>query len=312
MAAKKGVGLTSQPPQAKKGGGKQKGKGKVKEQQLSGLTPGQNQLINQTQAQDYWLGEQGAGFRPAIEESFRQPFDWNSMPAAPVQGDYQGWVDEQMGNYNSAYDQRMDPVFKKQLAEFESDAYNKGWAPGSENYDREKKNLLASQNDARTQAYAQNQGQAVNSAGQLFNVGQQARGSAVAEGMQQRYQPFNEMQMFYGAQSPMGLQNLGYSQARQMQQDEIANQRWMMKNTPRGGGGGGGGSNPLWAQYGFSSPMEYDAYKTAQARANQQWEWDNNPNYNQPRGPSTGSQLLGGALGLGTSLLGMYAGKNWF
>lgn len=84
----------------------------------------------------------------------------------------------------------------------------------------------------------------------------------------------------------------------------------MMKNTPHGGGGGGG-TSPLYAQYGFSSPLEFDAWKTAKDREDQMWVWQNSPQYQQESGPSYGAQIGGAVLGTGLGILGDYASSFW-
>lgn len=308
-----GKGISTPPPKAKGKGKKGKGKG-PKEQSLGGLTPEQNQAINLRQDADIGLSQFGNQMMPGIIDSYSQPFNWEGLPSAPVTGDYNAWVDEQMGNYNKAFDDRMNKVFDRDMESFEQRMANTGNPPGSPRYNMELEQLRQSQNDARTQAYAQNQGQAVQSAQSLFGIGSQARGNALNEGMMQRNMPLNEFNAIYGATSGMAGQNLGYSQALGLQNDEQAFNKWMMQNTPRGGGGGGGGggAGPLWQQYGFKSPMEYDAYKTQQARDNAMWDYQNNPQYRQPRGPSAGSQFGGQVLGTGLGILGMYAGNSMF
>ena len=86
----------------------------------------------------------------------------------------------------------------------------------------------------------------------------------------------------------------------------------MLQHTPRGGGGGGGGGNPpTWAQYGFSSPMEYDSYQDQRAQANQLWNLQHNPQNQKPSTPGYGASMAGGILGTGLGLLGMYGATHW-
>lgn len=292
-------GITSAPPKAKR-------PAKVKAQKLGGLTKQQNQVINQTQAGDLSLGQTANQQLGAIGQSYSQPFDYNQYQS-PAGDDYQGWIDEQMGTYNKAFDARQNPIFEQQMGSFEQQMANRGIPMGSELYNREKSRLEQSQNDQRTQAYAQNQGQASQAAQGFFDIGSQAQANRYGLAQAGRNAPLNEYNQLMGAQSGMGMQNLGYSQQRglQEQQGQIA------RSMPRGGGGGGGGgAGAMWQQYGFSSPMEYDAYKQAQARDQASWEWQNNPQYKGNKGPSAGAQLGGAALGTGLSILGQWAGNS--
>lgn len=139
---------------------------------------------------------------------------------------------------------------------------------------------------------------------QRYNTGMQYRNDMVGAQQQQRYQPLNEYNMIRSSVSGMPIQNLGYSQGMSLQDDAQAHDRWMMQHTPRGGGNGGGGTPPMWQQYGFGSPMEFDAYQDSRNQANQMWAFQNDPRYRQPSGPSYGAQLGGGLLGVAGAVVG--------
>jgi len=118
--------------------------------------------------------------------------------------------------------------------------------------------------------------------------------------------PLNNYNQLMAAQSPMGMQNLGYSQQQGLNNQAYQQQLGIIKATPRGGGGGGGGSPSMWQQYGFTSPQEYDAYKTSNDIFRAQQMAAINNQY-QPKGPSSGALIGGQALGTGLALLGNYA-----
>lgn len=96
-----------------------------------------------------------------------------------------------------------------------------------------------------------------------YNVGQGVWQDNVQRQQMQRNQPLTDFNALRASQSPFGAQSFQGAQAYGMQEDAQAHDRWVMKNTPRGGGGGGGGGGapPLWSQYGFSGPMQMDAYR---------------------------------------------------
>lgn len=337
-------GIASPPPKPAPKKNAQKRNRNKGMQQLGGLTKQQNKAINLRQEADIGLSQNANQMLPGVYDAYSQPFDWNSlpqqsgqldwqnMPDAPGMDDYNSWVDSQMQNYNQAFDQRMEPIFAKQDENFRQRMANEGVAEGSEKYNNAYKEMTQGQNDARTQAYAANQGQAVNSAMSMFGAGQQNRNRAVGEGitqfdvgnqvydralqnsMAQRNLPLSEFNSMYGAVSGMPLQNLGYSQAQGLQQQDFRNQSKLLAQSKAGMGGGGGGSgepNNIWNKYGFATPQEYDAYKVAQQRDQAMWDYANNPAYRSKGGPSAGSQLLGGVLGTGLGLLGAYGMKNW-
>lgn len=300
--------LMTKPPVAKKKPGKKNpGKGVEK---YTGLNKSQNKLVNQQMQRDQRFGDQADGMMGAIEQSYAQPFDWEQLPAAPVQGDYQGWIDSQMKGYNEAFDQRMNPQFQQQLGDFEQQMANRGIPMGSELYNREKSRIEQSQNDARTQAYAAGQGQAISGASQLFNIGTSARGNALQEGLQERNMPLNEYNNLIAAQSPMGTSSLAFSQQKELQAQAEKNQRWLSQNQHTGGGGGGGGSGLGGYQ---GTGMSFQDYLNAQNQSKLALQQGMNALTPQQQVPSYGGQIAGGLLGVGAGILGNYlGGGGWW
>lgn len=250
----------------------------------------------QTQRSDVQLGQIAKGQIAGIGDAYSQPLDYSQAPTAPVTGDYNNWVNEQMGNYNKAFDERYNPVFAEQNEDIDQQLANKGIPMGSELYEREKNRILQSQNDARTQAYAQGQAQAVNSAGQLFDIGTQARGNSLAEMQAQRNQPLTDYANLMSAQSGLGMNQLQYKQDLGKIKAQGDEQIRVSNATYRGGGGGGGST--AWGDYGFSTPQELDAYRVAQARDQATWA-ANLAKGNAEKKPNAYAGLIGGALGAG-------------
>lgn len=277
--------------------------GNKRQRQRPGKGPlpmGQNAqaLLDQQQQGDLNLGGAALGLQDRINQSYAEPFDWNSLPSAPVTGDYNAWVKEQQANYNKAFDERTDPVFQAQQKDFDQSMIERGIPMGSELYNSQLKQLRQDQNDARTQAYAAGQGQAIQGAESLFNVGTSARGNAYADAMNRRGMPLQEYNQLMGSRSGLASDYLDQSQARDLQSQQFGQQKWLNNNQHSGGGGGGGGgAGPTWAQYGFSNPQEYDAYKLDQARQAQMWDWKNNPQYRTPKQPNPYASLAGNLLG---------------
>ncbi len=274
--------------------------GELPDQYLAGLTPGQNVLINQRQEQDFDVGNIGGQMIDDIGAAYGNPFDWNALPNAPVQGDFNQWRQSQIDATYQDFNKRMEPQFKQQAEDFEQQMASRGIPMGSQLYEQQKKAMLQQQQDSRDSALTQAMGLAGQNAQQFYNIGTDARGNALNEGLMRRNMPLNEYNQIMASQSPMGMQNLGYSQQWNMQQDQQGHDRWMMRNQPRGGGGGGGG-DPYG---GYGSQEALWAAQDARAQANKMWEWQNNPQYRQQKGPSAGSQLFGQALGTGLGILG--------
>lgn len=299
-----GKGLLSKPPEKRKKSNA--------DRKMAGLNRQQSNLVRARENRDLSIGNAADNLFQGVQDSLNQPFDWNALPQAPVQGDYDKWRQDQINSTYNDFTSRMNPQFKQQMDEFEQTMYNSGIPMGSDLYNREKSRLEQSQNDARSNALIQAQGIAGQNAGQFFDIGTTARGNAYNEAMAKRNMPLSDYQNLLGLQSGYSDAALAQNFATQNQQKEFDQQRWMLKNTPHGGGGGGGGAGPVWAQYGYSTPQEYDAYKTAQARENAAWEWANNPQYRKPSQPNPYTQLGGGILGAFAGGLGQSLGRGIF
>lgn len=290
-------GITSAPP--KKGSKPSTKRKEPRQPKYDYLNKRQTKTINQQNTGDIGLGNTALKQMPAIEQSYSQPFDWDSGPQNPITGDYNQWVQNQMGTYASAFDERMNPNFKQEAEDFEQQMANRGIGMGNPLYDQQKKLMKQAQNDARTQAFASGQQNAISGAQSLFGIGTQARQNYLGEQMQQRNMPLSEYQALMGARSQMPMQNLQYSQQRGMQtqaekaamaqQQAQINAQMKMASMK---GGGGGGQQYAWQQYGFSSPQEYDQY---QIQLDQQ---------RQPKAPKQPNPYAG----LAGSILGSVAG----
>ncbi len=278
---------------------------KTPAQSLPGLTKQQNANINQRQSADNSLGTAANGQLQAISNNFSQPFDYNSLPAAPVTGDYNNWVSSQMGNYNKAFDDRNTPVFKQQADDFEQQMANRGIPMGSDLYNQQKGLMVQGQNDAREQAYAANQGQAVQSAESLYKVGTDARSQAYTMAQARRNQPLADFNSLYASQSGMDNQNLKYSQGLDLQNNQEASQMAIMKATPRSGGGKGSGSGA--GGYGGTG-LSYQDYLNTQNQSKLQLQQGLNALNPQPQAPSYGAQLGGSLLSSVGQGLGKAAG----
>lgn len=273
---------------------------------LKGLNPNQQQMIQGQEQQDLALQGQAGAMLPSIQQSMSQPFDWSQLPTGPVQGDFNNWRQQQIDATNNEFSSRMDPVFKQQEDDLAQQLYNQGNAPGSPKYEQQMKALRESQNAARSSNLVQAQQLAGQNAGQFFDIGTQARGNALSEGLMARNMPLNDYNALRGSQSGMMMQNLGYGQGLSLQNDDQANQRWMMQHAPRGGGGGG-----VDPYKGFGSYQGLAGFEDARQRANAEYQMQLQQQY-APKQPSYGAQLGGSLLGIGAGLLGGYAGSNWF
>lgn len=275
---------------------------KVKPRQ--GLNQRQERGLRQQERADVQLGAQANALLPRVEEAYSQPFDFSSLPSAPVTGDFNAWKQQQTDDAYNLFKSRQEPQFEQQRQDLEQQLYNRGIPVGSELYNNQMQQLQRQQEDARQSALVNAQGIAGQNAGQFFDIGQQARGSALSEGLLGRNMPLSEFSALYGAQSGLGAQNAAYNQQLGAQQQAADLQLRNAQQAPRGGGGGG----EVWQQYGFSSPIEYDAYRTQQQQAAQLWAFQNDPRYRQPSSPSYGAQIGGQILGGLSQGFGSYLG----
>lgn len=282
-----------------------------KQPSYQGLNDQQAQVINNQNQADIGFSNYNLGQQQGVFDAYSQPFDQSQLPTSPwAQG--QTIKDMEGEYYNRAlenYDRSMADANKQQDADLDKWAYETGNYAGSPAYEKKAKSIYAARDSAKQNAMDSAYFNAGQNATTWNNLGTQNFQNAYGFQQDMRNMPASEYAKIQGLITGMPGQNLGYSQGLGLQQQDFQNQKWMMKNTPRGGsGGGGGGSGPLWQQYGFASPMEYDAYKQQQARDAQSWEWANNPQYQKPSQPSP---WAGAAGQIGGIALGSYLGSLW-
>lgn len=201
-----------------------------------------------------------------------------------------------------SFNRNMNPQFDRQYEMFRQQMAEQGIDEGDEKYKNMYGDMMAGQNIARQ-----------NAANQAFQLGQaeqaQGFGQALSAGNQmynQQYgsfqipmQQINTMIPFYQQQGNLmqyqqGLDwqsnqaNLNRQHDQSMAGQQHRYNMQLQAAAPRGSGGGGG-SQPIWAQYGFSGPMEYDQYKF-----NQQMLLNQQGQPMQPRYPSAGNAAIAG------------------
>lgn len=174
-----------------------------------------------------------------------------------------------------SFNRNMNPQFDRQNEQFRQQMAEQGIDEGSAKYKNMYGDMMSNQNNARQ-----------NASNQAFQLGQaeqaQGFGQALSANNQMFGQQYNQYQMplnqlnsmipFYNQQGNMmqNQQNLDWqgNQADLNRQHDFSlgaqQQKYNMQlqaSAPRGGGGGGGGSQPIWAQYGFTSPLQYQQHQ---------------------------------------------------
>jgi len=294
------LGFVGKPSSAKQTRGPQaRALKETREQSLEGLTRGQNQVINDRQEADIRLGGYANEQLENIQEDYSTPFNWDGVPDAVVGQDVEAWREGQIDSTYNDFTKRLDPQFKQEQDDFEQQMFNRGIPLGSGLYNNQKNEMMQRQNDAKSSALVQAQGIAGSNAGQFFDIGSRARSQGIQDEAMRRGMSLNDYLAISGAQSGMGSQNLQFSQAGDLQRQGADLDLRNAKQKPSGGGGGEAKS--AWEKYGFTSPMDFDAYQDERAYNNLKRQKGL-----QPKGPSSGSQIAGQ---VGGAIVG--AAANW-
>lgn len=270
-------------------------------QKLPGLTPQQNQGIDQRQGGDLSLGADANQQLAGIQQNFSTPFDYSKYEAMdPTQGDYNNFLNTQMQNYTNSYNTQMDPIIQQQSNDFEQQMAEQGIPVGSDLYNQQKNLMQQSQANAANTAFANDQSQAVTSAQGEFNVGTQAQQNALSLGQAAYNQPLTNYNALYGAQSGMNNTDLGYSQGLVSQNNQIQGQLAGAKI--------GAGATIGAATIGANASMANAGTAAAASEANAQYPYtpgavsaiENinaaNPQYQQPN--PYGTAAVNGVSGL--------------
>lgn len=300
--AKKPVGITSKPPATLPNGMSRNSKAGIEyrrqqaairksmpKDKYNGLNNTENRLINQTGGQDIYLGDAATNMLPGAVQGLQTPVDWNGLPSAPVTGDFNAWRQQQIDNGAEDFNNRFADQFKQDNQDFETMAYQRGWSPGSDLYNRMHAAHVREQNDAKTANLRQAYDSAGQNASALFSVGTQARNNALGEQQQRRYQGLTDYQAIQAARSPMGQQAYG-NQANYTGMDKQAEAGMALQQANAAAAAG------LAAQNNAAAMARTQAENEAAMRLQEQQNaW---ANANKPKTPNPWAQA-GGQLGGG-------------
>ncbi len=256
---------------------------------------------------------------------YQQPYNYNGVSQV-MGGQELGAARNKAAS--SAYEAQMGllrPEFEQQQKQFEAQAANKGWVPGSKVYEQEK-TRLANQQAAQQRSIAdQAYGQGLNEYNTMFNTSTQDRSRQIAEMNQMRDRPMQEASTLMGAgpgvrqdqftdYGPIQMESVDPSKFYQIgMQGNLQNdqQAWQgrqnaldrnnqMAMTRLGKGGG-------------LSPQQ----EMQMARDQMMWEQQNGfrANYNKRTSASPGAQIagsIGAGVGQGVGAgLGQAAADWW-
>lgn len=268
------------------------------------MAPDQKGLLDQQVNRDNRFGDILDSQIGGVQQAYQNPLDISGIGNDPRNMDFQAnrkaMEDRYMGRFNELNGSR----FTDDQNSLEQQMANRGIAPGNPLYEKEMQRLSRQQADERSGALMN----ALNMSGtemqRDYSLGADARDRSINETLMQRDRPYQEMANVLGnVQGPMlpqfqdilgqSVQMRGLDQNQQQFQDTMGfnrqqnkldrkQQNYLANLNRGGGGGGGGGAGAMWQQYGFSSPQEYDAYKTKQAQDAYLWERNNQPRQQQP------------------------------
>lgn len=297
------------------------------------MDPGQKGILDQQVQRDTGLGGIAQGQIGGVQSAYANPLDISGIGNDPRTMDFSADRQRIEQGYVDRFNQLNGDRFKQEQDANAQSLANRGIATGSDLYNRELERLNRQQGDERQSAIFNAMDRGGAEMQRSYSMGADARDRSINETLMQRDRPYQELaNVMSGIQGPVMPQfnnildsNLALRGQRQ-QEDQFGQsmgfqrkesaldrkQRNYLANLNRGGrgGGGGGGAGPEWQQMGFSSPMEYVQWQTEQNRANKQWDYANNPQFQQPKQPSFGSQLVGALVGAGTKGLGDKLGSK--
>jgi len=166
------------------------------------LTPAAQKTLEQQQALGYKLTDlAGRGFS-AVDKSLATPFSFGG-PSVQTSLDTSGIAKMPVNAGTTGQEaimSRLEPSLAKNRVSTETQLINQGLRPGSEAYDNAIKLVSQQENDARTQAVLQGLGLDISSNNQSFNQALQggqfantAQGQKLAQAIQERQMPLNEV-----------------------------------------------------------------------------------------------------------------------
>jgi len=157
------------------------------------------QMLGMEQQYSLQGREMGTQAMQQAQQNMQQPYNLQGISQVIGSDDMNA---ERSRIEQSLYDRQsslMEPQFQQQVGDFEQMAANRGWTPGSEVYEREKKNMLDRQDQQRQQWSRDATAQGLSELEKQYGLSATERNRQIAEMEKLRYQPYNESQMFMGA-----------------------------------------------------------------------------------------------------------------
>lgn len=188
------------------------------------LNTSQNKSIDQVTGQDSALASTAQGLLPAVQAAATKGVDFSALPQAPVQGDYNTWVANNVKTQSDAYDANMAPSIAQQNQDFQQSMADRGIAVGDPEYVKEQQAQLNSQNQAKQNALATATANAGTQASQLFSTGTQSQQNALQLAETEQQQPLTEYNQLMANPNNLATANLQYSNQSQITGQQTAAQ----------------------------------------------------------------------------------------
>jgi hypothetical protein len=152
------------------------------------------------------LGDANQRAQALAAQMMGQPLDLGSLPGLTTGEEArQHAIDAAYGQATS----RLDPQWSQMEDQNRTRLLNQGLAEGSEAYNRAMERLGGQRNDAYNQAMFSAIGQGTSAGNALFNQSMASRQNALAEMLQQRSMPMQDLQQLQGLTAMPGFQGAG-------------------------------------------------------------------------------------------------------
>ena len=150
------------------------------------------------------------GLMGQAQQAYQNPFDYSSLPALPdAEATRQKAID---ASYNQSAS-RLDPQWQQAQDQQQAQLYEMGFTPGDKGYQNQQDAFSRQKTDAYQTAMNNAIGSGAQAAQQLYSMGMGTRQQALAEAMQARNMPLNEMNALLTGQQVGMPQMPGFTNA---------------------------------------------------------------------------------------------------
>lgn len=168
------------------------------------LNPEEQKILDMERSREGQIGSTVGNSLRQASANFENPLDLSSLGERYGAEGFGGDRSRIESTLVDSYKRKMDPIFQQQSERLQAELNSRGLQPGTEQYDREMKNLRDTQNESYLNAASSAAEFGGNEQQRMFGMSQDSRAQGLEEMLTQRGMPLQEARGLLGLSRGVG------------------------------------------------------------------------------------------------------------